>query len=91
MLPILSKSVGGDKPQYPAAKSTRFRRCAIAPCWQCMSRNGKTSEGAQPAGFLITREQTSIDSSGIYTSGIDSSGATLGTILTIPPGLAQQP
>jgi hypothetical protein len=29
MVPILSKSVGGDKPQYPVAKSTRFRRCAV--------------------------------------------------------------
>jgi hypothetical protein len=26
IMPILSKSVGGDKPQYPVTKSTRFRQ-----------------------------------------------------------------
>jgi len=29
MMPILSKSVGGDRPQYPVAKSTRFWRRAV--------------------------------------------------------------
>jgi hypothetical protein len=27
-MPILSKNVGGDKPQYPVAKSTHFRHSA---------------------------------------------------------------
>ena len=34
MMPILSKSVGGDKPQYPVKKSTRFWRRRFAPCRQ---------------------------------------------------------
>ena len=29
MMPVPSKSVGGDKPQYPVARSIRFRRCAV--------------------------------------------------------------
>ena len=35
-MPILSMSLGGDKPQYPVAKSTHSGAARFVPCWQCL-------------------------------------------------------
>jgi hypothetical protein len=47
---ILSKNIGGDKPQYPVAKSIHFRHSARCwPCLQAMKRREWTMSWTNPS------------------------------------------